>query len=410
MAGCLILIAQNNMYIKHLIQLVQAKIMENFELDTWFVGLDSTEIEVIQQDGGSDNITNDIENMNNRIDSMLEEMGNNMDNIKCSFNIEDILEMDYSTMGTIDVIYKQYMIISYIKALIENQSSSYFGNILQSIDVASANVESNEIIKGFELFEDISSYLKWIHNSSKNLAERIGQTSTVFHPLFDKGGVPLIIRSSYNFCTGAHRCKNFYNKKEMPKCRNHHYVHILLKCDVESLITFINHIISNKIIPLPEQLSNFYLSVKTIWYVIKTMHCEINHVHYDTNGNSEPYHRNNIFDGQKKNSYVKNSSFVTREQRDRDNSTSQIDHPQRYTPQYKRFDRDNRKNVINHDRPTDRHIDHKNQRGGFRGQGNSGRPSPREEIRGNLRSTSKHPDAQKTDTDRVYNIYDILNN
>jgi hypothetical protein len=174
-----------------------------------------------------------------------------------------------------------------------------------------------------ERLKDIIIYLKWISGASEILAKRIGQeilpytlpvgmgTGTAYPEEQTAGSTaPPIIRSSYNFCIKSTQCKNFYNKNEPPKCKNHHYVHSLVKHDIDSIIVFLNYIIRSQTNLSIDQLNNLYLSIKTICFITKNMQKEIYYIHYITKNSSEIYHRNNPIDLNKKVSWVKPKKHV----------------------------------------------------------------------------------------------------
>ena len=151
---------------------------------------------------------------------------------------------------------------------------------------------------------DIIIYLEWISSASEILSNRIKQEILKYVPPMDST-IPPIVRSSYIFCIKSTQCKNFYNKDEFPKCKNHHYVHSLLKYDTDSIIMFLKYIIDNGLELTIDQLNNLYLSVKTICFVIRNMQKEICYIHHITKNNSEIYHRCNPIDLCKKTSYPK---------------------------------------------------------------------------------------------------------
>lgn len=171
----------------------------------------------------------------------------------------------------------------------------------------SKNVNKEKLISETKL-KDIISYLSWISNSAELLAKRIDQEILIHKS--DLGSVPTLTRSSYVFCRKSTQCKHFYNKQELPTCTNHHYVHSLLKYDIDSVIIFLKYIYDNDMDITIDQLNDLYSSIKTICFVTKNMQKEIYHIHYLTKKNSEIYHRaNNNVDIHRKSNYVK-TDFV----------------------------------------------------------------------------------------------------
>lgn len=113
-----------------------------------------------------------------------------------------------------------------------------------------------------------------------------------YYENFDRQ-LPTIIRSSYNFCVNFTKCKNFYNKNEPPTCKSHHYVHSLVKYDTDSVINFLQYVCHNKPNLTIESVDNLHSSAKTMYYVIKHMQKELNHVKIFTT-EYEFFHRNNL--------------------------------------------------------------------------------------------------------------------
>lgn len=204
--------------------------------------------------------------------------------------IEDILEKDIENLNSNKIIQYESMLAYYIQVLLE----STILNKLKSQDNMNINEE-------FDKLNDIINYLTWISKSSEFLCKKIGQE--IVHHIPDKH--PIIIRSSYNFCTKNTQCKNFYNKDELPTCKEHHYVHSLLKYDIDSIINYLSYIIKNNINLSKDDINNIYISIKTICYVTRHMSKEINCIDHITNNNSEFFHRNNPIQSIRKN-MVKN--------------------------------------------------------------------------------------------------------
>jgi hypothetical protein len=172
----------------------------------------------------------------------------------------------------------------------------------------SKNYDNNLTI---DKIKDIISYLEWISKSSEILANKIGQELLIYqfsrvprdHAQSEAprdSRKPMIVRSSYNFCTKYTQCKNFYNKFDTPTCREHHYVHSFLKYDVDSVITFLNYMITNNINLIRDDFNNVYLSVKTICFVTRHMAKEMSYIDFVTKNNADAFHRNNPIDLSKK--------------------------------------------------------------------------------------------------------------
>jgi hypothetical protein len=173
-------------------------------------------------------------------------------------------------------------------------SISYF--IQELIDGSSANKTkmSKATDITFEKLQSVVEYLQWISKVSELLSNRINQELIIYNQntLGDKH-VPSIVRSSYNFCTRGTHCKNFYSKHQLPTCKEHHYVHALLKYDTDSVICFLQFLIQNNVCMSDEDLQNLCLSIKTICFVTRHMAKEISYIDNITKNNSDMFHRNN---------------------------------------------------------------------------------------------------------------------
>ena len=241
--------------------------------DTWCVDEYSSDSVVI--------INNGEKTEADPVDSVTEfsDDFDNDDDVPTVF-VEEIIEKNPETMISRDIIRNQCTLAYFVQVLFEGSSTN--------------KIKSNKQNYRKELYpeklEDILMYLKWIGDSSEILMKRIGQTKIEFR--YDPNN-PKIVRSSYNFCHKSVNCKNFYEKNAEPTCDEHHYVHCLVKYDIDSLSSFIQHVISMGGVLAQEDNHNIHSSIKTICYVTMRMSKEINYLHYFTEENSEMYHRNN---------------------------------------------------------------------------------------------------------------------
>lgn len=290
------------------------------EMDNWFNELDENTIEIINHINQSNNSPNN-NNSNNpsKEDDIIEkehliECKNLEDSqIKLEeYCIEDILDKDISKLTSKEIIQYECIISYFIQVLIEGTST----NKIKSM-------KNYDTYLSFDKINDIIGYLTWLSNTCEFLAKRINQD--VLEYIYE--GTPTIVRSSYNFCTKYTQCKNFYSRHEKPTCKEHHYVHSLLKYDIDSVRSFLTYVINNHIeisrknlansllkedmdsvrsfltyiINNPieiskECLTNLFLSIKTICFVIRHMEKEISYIDYITKNNSEAFHRNNPMD------------------------------------------------------------------------------------------------------------------
>jgi hypothetical protein len=264
------------------------------ELDNWFNELDEKTIEIINH-----NLINEESENDNFIgqkiacDSDVDDEC--VDNATKCICVDDILTKNPNILTSYELIQYECTIAYFVQVLIEGSNNNN-NNKIKSI-----KLYDNDLT--FDKMQSIVEYLSWISLASETLAKKIGQELLV-HKAESK---PTIIRSSYNFCTKYTQCKNFYSKHETPNCREHHYVHSLLKYDVDSVILFLNHIIKNNINMSKEEINNLYLSIKTICFVTRHMAKEISYIDYITKNNSETFHRNNPTDLGKKKTIVKKS-------------------------------------------------------------------------------------------------------
>lgn len=267
------------------------EIILNDDLDNWFDDNDA-DVDIIN------NISESSEPLEQNTDIINR---NNENTDSTSFNekttntkiycVEDILNENPEKYPSYELIQYEYYIASFIQTLID-------GTINHKIK--SSKIYDNEF--NLDKLLNISEYLQWISKACAILANRIGQELIIYQAQ----EYPAIVRSSYNFCTKNTQCKNFYNKDEKPNCKEHHYVHSLLKHDIDSVIHFLSHIIKNKSEMTDEYINNLFLSIKTICFVTKHMTKEINYINYVTLNNSETFHRNNPVEIKKKNFFKKN--------------------------------------------------------------------------------------------------------
>lgn len=180
------------------------------------------------------------------------------DNKDTTICIEDIIEIDPNNRSSRDLLQYICTIAYFVQVIIDKKSLS----------------ETN--------LKNIRDYYTWVSNCLEILAKRIKQ------PLIETN-TSSISRSSYNFCQESVRCSRFYNVSK-PSCNFHHYVHSLLKSDIDSILNYIDYWLKNGG-ELDEK--NIISSIKTICFVSRHMSREINYIHYITNGESENHHRSN---------------------------------------------------------------------------------------------------------------------
>jgi len=258
------------------------------DIDIWFNELDEKTIDVLNpnliiEENSPDPPKNNKIAKNETVFSFLHDDDvANMNGIEQIF-VEDMIKKDPNDLKALHIMQYESSIAQFIRGLMD-------GNQPNKI----RTIKKCDLID-FDKMSDIIEYLKWISNASKILAERIGQ-ELIIHD--SSNSTPKIIRSSYNFCSKYTKCKNYYNFDDpttQVTCNEHHFVHSVLKNDIDSIINYLTYALTNKIELSLENVNDFQLSIKTIGFVTKHMAKEIRLVDVKTMGNSELHHRNNIF-------------------------------------------------------------------------------------------------------------------
>lgn len=168
--------------------------------------------------------------------------------------IEDILLLDINKLDSITLInYNTYCI--------------YFAQKIFNDHIENINY----------IMSDLLDYLVWMSRTSSLLSKKIMQPK--IHKDKNKN---VIIRSSYIFCDKNIECQNFYGKAK--SCNKHHYVHSLVKNDIDILISFMKNKIENNISFSNNDKLDIAISLKTLYFVFVHMATEANHISntYDT--------------------------------------------------------------------------------------------------------------------------------
>lgn len=254
------------------------------ELDEWFC-VDEKNIDIINK-----NITNMTDNDPLSSQIIVDESLIIEDKSIC---VDDIITMKPDAIPSNELIQYECLIAYFIQLLLEGSNGQ------------KKLPQANDLEVPLDKLETIIEYLRWISSSSETLAKRIGQ-ETINNEFDSKSNIkPSITRSSYNFCIKTTQCKNFYSKNEKPTCKDHHYVHSLLKYDIDSVINYLSYIVAKNYPIENEDVHNLNLSIKTICFVTRHMAKEISYIDYITKKNSEVYHRNNPSEMFKKKNYKK---------------------------------------------------------------------------------------------------------
>jgi len=183
----------------------------------------------------------------------------------------EIINQNLESYSSRELLILECVVILYVQSfLLSNEK-----NVLDTHKIAEFNI-----------------YFKWLSHCCGILADRIGQKILIYY----KKGTPRIVRSSYNFCLKNTQCKNFYSKLSAPSCKDHHYVHSLLKYDIDSIVNYLDYTIEKNTTIIDDTYQNFCLSIKTLCYVLKHMEKELSYIDFITKGKSESFHRNNPVD------------------------------------------------------------------------------------------------------------------
>ena len=279
----------------------------NDEMNNWFNEFDDQTIEIINKNIVENTLdvsnSKDVSNTNTTIidDSIVQTHDSDsseyeqfskihnldQDNITITYiDVDTIILQNPEKIKSYELIHNECSISYFIQALIDGNNSGKF-KTLKTFNSILTNEKILYIIE----------YLKWMSLVSKTLANRIGQELIQY---VSDTPIPKIVRSSYNFCTKYAQCKNFYSIREEPSCTEHHYVHSLIKYDIDSIIFFLEYIIGSGLEISDENSNNLHLSIKTICFVVKHMCKEISFIDHITKNDSENFHRNNPFDTGKK--------------------------------------------------------------------------------------------------------------
>lgn len=252
---------------------------ENIYELSWENDLDVNLLEIVNN--SNEIITEDKNNDENDIcPDIPDEITNNTVQTIC---IDDIIETNIENIQSWQLIDYEWKVAKYVQELLEEKN----------------NINKNEFCETL-LSQDklriIIDYLLWISDCCKVLAKRIGQN---IHE-YTTHSTPSIIRSSYNFCGNTSSCKLFYQKTDYPTCSEHHFVHSILKYDIDSVIQYLKYVLDENIVIKNDEYNNIYSSIKTICFVTNHMRVELWRIDFVTKNGSEQYHRNNPFDIKKK--------------------------------------------------------------------------------------------------------------
>jgi len=165
-------------------------------------------------------------------------------------DIDDIFSLDIETLSEYELVKKETLVTVFIK------------NYLKSCCSKSVIFNPDMILLK----------LIWLSKVSGKLSTQ----GSVRHKKKEKG----IARNSYNFCPKGSECKYKYSKKKIKgECFSQHFVHHLVKSDIDELI---DHITENGV---NTDITESLKSINTINYVIVHMNDELmeaNRINYAT--------------------------------------------------------------------------------------------------------------------------------
>jgi len=184
------------------------------------------------------------------------------DNIKNSFiDIDKILGSDVNDLKDLEILEYQTSI-----------SSNLRKQIKYTIDNFDKNNNSNSNID----FKDLIRKLEWLKLGSSYLSNKIGLRQYHHEP---RKKNKLFPRSSYKFCNYNYECDFNYNIQKYKGCFAQHYVHNIVRADLNALINCIKKVNNSKNFTIDlEFLREFKKSLNTISFVINHMYEELKNI------------------------------------------------------------------------------------------------------------------------------------
>ena len=199
--------------------------------------------------------------------------------------VEDIINLDITKMKTIDILHYQSYLAYYLHSVFIGSEKK--NNVISMNSAMSGTMNDLPI-------DYIIGILNWLSKCTTLLAERINQKlislpEEEFTERSLPKGTQTLVRSFYNFCERGPMCIGYYSLKREPTCTNQHYVHSILKYDIDSIKNFLESHRQD----YQSFLNDINVSLRTILFVINHMYKEINYIDYYSNGESEKLHRHN---------------------------------------------------------------------------------------------------------------------
>lgn len=174
---------------------------------------------------------------------------------------DQIIGLDYRKEEDVDVLHYQSVIATQIRKQTGEWLSTQVnkGSVEPSIDTTMMN-------------------LKWMSEVSAYLGNKIGLPK-VSHRKGITFEIKVIPRASYQFCKDKHECEYNYDSKNFEGCFNQHYVHHLVKEDVDTLADYLTSAMEH-LEDKEFNASQVKKCADTISFVINHMSTELRNAQY----------------------------------------------------------------------------------------------------------------------------------
>lgn len=207
--------------------------------------------------------------------------------------VEDIMvsKEQSEKMYSCELINNQCIVVYYVENILAGTNARTY--VSRSVERTEKS-DNKMLLSDFTLkkFNFVMDALKWISMVSEILARRIGQQIFYYNP-----SNPEIVRSFYEFCPNDINCVKYYwNLDEESTCNKQHFVHNLVKLDVDSIIVYFENKKYDNI--NDNDFYNLKKSITTIFFSICKMNQAMKILEWYTKGadKSEVYHRKNKYE------------------------------------------------------------------------------------------------------------------
>lgn len=161
-------------------------------------------------------------------------------------DVNNLIKLKYSDLCDLNIMEYQTSIINYLRRQLKTKENDKLN------------------------IDDLLLKLDWLLNTSKYLSDKIG-LQTFQHK---NNGDNMVSRSSYKFCDYNFECQFNYNLKKHCGCFAQHYVHNLVRADIEALKMYISNNKTN-INENDYKIDEIRKSINTISFVIGHMYEEL---------------------------------------------------------------------------------------------------------------------------------------